>query len=69
VAIPVLWGDWLLGAFTVYRTRVHPFNSRTLEFAQLFADQAAIAIENACDPGDRAQNPAQNRAQDRKQPS
>jgi GAF domain-containing protein len=49
VAIPVLWGDWLLGAFTVYRTRVHPFNSRTLEFAQLFADQAAIAIENACD--------------------
>ena len=64
MAIPVLWGDWLLGAFTVYRTRVHPFNSRTLEFAQLFADQAAIAIENAC-----AQNPAQNRAQDRKQPS
>jgi len=49
VAIPVLWGDWLLGAFTVYRTRVHPFNSRTLEFAQLFADQAAIAIESACD--------------------
>jgi DNA-binding CsgD family transcriptional regulator/tetratricopeptide (TPR) repeat protein len=47
VAIPIMWGDRLLGAFTVYRTRVHPFNDRTLELAQLFADQAAIAIENA----------------------
>jgi DNA-binding CsgD family transcriptional regulator/transcriptional regulator with GAF, ATPase, and Fis domain len=47
VAIPMLWGDRLLGAFTIYRTRVHPFNDRTLELAQLFADQAAIAIENA----------------------
>lgn len=47
VAIPMIWGDRLLGAFTVYRTRVHPFNDRTLELAQLFSDQAAIAIENA----------------------
>ncbi len=47
VAIPIMWGDKLLGAFTVYRTRVHPFNDRMLELAQLFADQAAIAIENA----------------------
>lgn len=47
VAIPMTWGDRLLGAFTIYRTRVHPFNDRTLELAQLFADQAAIAIENA----------------------
>lgn len=47
VAIPIMWGDRLLGAFTVYRTRVHPFNDRTLELVQLFADQAAIAIENA----------------------
>lgn len=47
VAIPMTWGDRLLGAFTIYRTRVHPFNDRTLELAQLFADQAAIAIQNA----------------------
>lgn len=50
VAIPMIWGDRLLGAFTIYRTRVHPFNDRTLELAQLFADQAAIAIENARGP-------------------
>lgn len=47
VAIPIMWGERLLGALTVYRTRVHPFNGRKLELAQLFADQAAIAIENA----------------------
>ena len=46
-AIPMMSGDDLIGAFTVYRTRVHPFNDRTLELAHLFADQAAIAIENA----------------------
>lgn len=34
VAIPIMWGERLLGAFTVYRTRVHPFNDRTLELAQ-----------------------------------
>ncbi|MCR9127038.1 MAG: LuxR C-terminal-related transcriptional regulator [Rhodobacteraceae bacterium] len=47
VAIPMIWGERLLGAFTIYRTRVHPFNDRALELAQLFSDQAAIAIENA----------------------
>lgn len=52
VAIPMIWGDRLLGAFTIYRTRVHPFNDRSLELAQLFADQAAIAIENARDRSD-----------------
>lgn len=46
VAIPMMWGDRLLGAFTIYRTRVHPFNERSLELALLFADQAAIAIQN-----------------------
>lgn len=45
-AIPMMSGDRLIGAFTVYRTRVHPFNDRTLELAQVFADQAVIAIEN-----------------------
>ena len=46
-AIPIISGDQLIGAFTVYRTRVHPFNDRALELAQAFADQAAVAIENA----------------------
>ncbi|MFN3261534.1 MAG: GAF domain-containing protein [Pikeienuella sp.] len=45
-AIPMLSGDRLIGVFTVYRTRVHPFNERALELAQAFADQAVIAIEN-----------------------
>ncbi|PRY79133.1 LuxR C-terminal-related transcriptional regulator [Marivita geojedonensis] len=47
VAIPMMSDSRLLGAFTIYRTRVHPFRDRSLELAQLFADQAAIAIENA----------------------
>lgn len=46
-AIPMLSEDRLIGAFTVYRTRMHPFNDRSLELAQLFADQAAIALQNA----------------------
>jgi DNA-binding CsgD family transcriptional regulator len=45
-AIPMMSGNRLIGAFIVYRTRVHPFNERTLELAQVFADQAVIAIEN-----------------------
>ncbi len=45
-AIPMMSGEKLIGAFTVYRTRVHPFNDRTLELASAFANQAVIAIEN-----------------------
>ena len=55
-AIPMMSGDRLIGAFTVYRTRVHPFNDRSLELAQLFADQAAIAIENARGRNARGRN-------------
>lgn len=47
VALPMLWRGRLIGAFTIYRTRVHPFNERALELAELFADQSAIAIQNA----------------------
>ncbi|MEM6933501.1 MAG: LuxR C-terminal-related transcriptional regulator [Pseudomonadota bacterium] len=46
-AIPMMSGLELIGAFTVYRTRVHPFSERSLELAQLFAMKASIAIENA----------------------
>ena len=46
-AIPMLSRGRLIGVFSVYRTRIHPFGERTLELAQAFADQAAIAIETA----------------------
>ncbi len=46
-AIPMLAGDRLIGAFTIYRQRVRPFDNRSLEVARLFADQSVIAIENA----------------------
>ena len=45
-AFPMMSGKRLIGVFSVYRTRVHPFSERALELVQLFADQAAIAIEN-----------------------
>ncbi|MEM9960603.1 MAG: GAF domain-containing protein [Pseudomonadota bacterium] len=45
-AIPLMSSGALIGVFTVYRTRVHPFNERALELAQMFADQAVIAIES-----------------------
>ncbi len=46
-AVPMLAGDRLLGAFTIYRQQVRPFDHRNLEVAQIFADQSVIAIENA----------------------
>ena len=46
-AIPMLAGDRLIGAFTVYRQSVRPFDDKTLEVARMFADQSVIAIENA----------------------
>lgn len=47
VAIPVLAGTDLLGAFTIYRKELRPFDQRNLDLVQVFADQSAIAIENA----------------------
>jgi DNA-binding CsgD family transcriptional regulator/GAF domain-containing protein len=46
-AIPMLAGDRLIGAFTIYRQQVRPFDTRNLEVARMFADQSVIAIENA----------------------
>lgn len=46
-AIPMLAGDRLIGAFTLYRQQVRPFDNRSLEVARLFADQSVIAMENA----------------------
>lgn len=46
-AIPMLAGDRLIGAFTIYRQQVRPFDEKNLEIASMFADQSVIAIENA----------------------
>jgi len=46
-AIPMLAGDRLIGAFTVYRQQVRPFDAKSLALARMFADQSVIAIENA----------------------
>lgn len=46
-AIPMLAGDRLIGAFTVYRQQLRPFDAKSLELARMFADQSVIAIENA----------------------
>lgn len=47
VAIPMLAGDNLVGAFTIYRQTVRPFSDDTTRLAQTFAAQSVIALENA----------------------
>ena len=47
VAIPMLAGDRLVGAFTIYRQNVRPFSETAVALAQTFADQSVIALENA----------------------
>jgi DNA-binding CsgD family transcriptional regulator/transcriptional regulator with GAF, ATPase, and Fis domain len=46
-AIPMLAGERLIGAFTIYRQQVRPFDHKSLAVARMFADQSVIAIENA----------------------
>ena len=47
VAIPILSGDSLVGAFTIYRQQVRPFNGQATALAHTFADQSVIALDNA----------------------
>jgi DNA-binding CsgD family transcriptional regulator/transcriptional regulator with GAF, ATPase, and Fis domain len=47
VAIPMMSGDTLAGAFTIYRQNVRPFGAQTTGLAQTFADQSVIALDNA----------------------
>ena len=46
-AIPMLAGKRLIGAFTIYRQQLRPFDDKTVQLARMFADQSVIAIENA----------------------
>jgi signal transduction histidine kinase/DNA-binding response OmpR family regulator len=47
LAIPMLRADELLGVITIYRHEVRPFGESQIALMETFADQAAIAIENA----------------------
>ncbi len=47
VAIPMMSGNELVGAFTIYRQTVRPFGAQATSLAQTFADQSVIALENA----------------------
>ena len=47
VAIPMMAADELVGAFALYRQTVRPFSDDATRFAQMFAAQSVIALENA----------------------
>jgi len=47
LAIPMLRVDELLGVIIIYRYEVEPFTDSQVALMETFADQAAIAIENA----------------------
>src|SRR5215467_8606222 len=47
LGIPILRADELLGVFMIFRSEVRPFTDGQIALMETFADQAAIAIENA----------------------
>src|SRR5262249_30328082 len=47
LSVPLLAGDRALGAIVVYRDLVGPFSDDDIDITQVFAAQAAVALENA----------------------
>src|SRR5882724_9568834 len=47
LSVPLLAGDRALGAIVVYRDLVGPFSEDDIDVTQVFAAQAAVALENA----------------------
>ncbi len=45
--VPIMKDGAFIGAFTVYRQEARPFTDRQVALARSFADQSAIAMENA----------------------
>ncbi|MGB9390978.1 MAG: GAF domain-containing protein, partial [Xanthobacteraceae bacterium] len=46
LAVPILKGDDLLGVLVIYHLEVRPFTDKQIALVEIFADQAAIAIDN-----------------------
>ena len=47
LGVPILKGEDLLGILLIYHLEVRPFTDKQIALVETFADQAAIAIENA----------------------
>ncbi len=47
LGVPILKGEELLGVLLIYHLELRPFTDKQIALLETFADQAAIAIENA----------------------